>query len=92
MNISHSSFISSKGEKGWYTTTEDNEVIEFSKSVNSLMVESLDDTPLAIKIDNIDDVWYISGGVQEGLEGLRIRKITVLEKAGTKIKWKALTY
>lgn len=92
LNIAHSGFISSKGLRGWYTTVEDNEIIEFDKSVNSLIIETKDEKPLAIQIDNLDDIWHISGGTQEGLSGLRIKKMTVLEDAGTMIKWKALTY
>ena len=69
-----------------------NEFIEFKRPVNSLVVESRDNMPLKIQVNDMEDKWYVSGGTQEGLNGLRINKMTILEDAGAMIKWKALTY
>ena len=92
MNISHSGFIASKGIDGWYETIMEDEVIKFERPVNGFLVESLDSV-LAIKIDNNEDnIWYVSAGEKEGMEGLKIKQIQVLNPAGTQIRWKALTY
>lgn len=85
----HKGFLSSQGINGWYKTVEKDEVIKFDYPVNSLIIETLD-KPLTIKIDNLDDLWYIGADKQEGIEGLTIRQIQVLGDAGTEIKWKAL--
>lgn len=85
----HPGFMSSSGINGWYETVEEDEVIEFEYTVNSLIIESSDE-PLAIKINSIDDIWHLSADDKEGIEGLTIKKIQVLNPAGTRIRWKAL--
>lgn len=90
-NLVHSSFIASEGNNGWYTTVEDNEIIEFKYPLNSLLIEAKS-TELAIKTNNSPHIWYISANDKEGIEGLKITKIQVLNPMGTEIRWKGLTY
>ena len=87
----HGSFIASEGNEGWYTTIEDNEIIEFKYGINSLLIESKD-TSLAIKINNNENIWYINPDSKEGINGMRIHKIQVLKPSGTALRWKGLTY
>lgn len=89
--LQHTMYLGSEGENGWYELQEDNELISFDTSVNSLIVES-DEESLAIRLNDRDGVWYIDAGKSEGVEGIRVNNFRVLKPAGTKIRWKALGY
>ena len=89
--IQHTSFIASQGANGWYTTVEDNEIIKFENPLNGLIIET-DTDELAIKVDDFSDIWHIGANDKEGIEGLKIEKIQILNPTGVKIRWKGLTY
>lgn len=91
MKLQHTKFLASDGENGWYTLQEDNELIKFERSLNSLVIES-GETALQIVINDRDEIWHIDQGNKEGVEAIRIDSIRVLNGTGTKIRWKALGY
>lgn len=91
----HGGLISSNGASGWYQTEEEDEVIEFDYVVNSILVETLDDT-LTIQLNGDKDnkeyenLWVISANDKEGIDGLSIKKMMIHGAAGQTIRWKAL--
>jgi hypothetical protein len=94
--INQFKFIASGGVKGWYTTIVDNELIDFVNEeqvngVNSIIIHAGYDD-LAIKINGCEDLWYIDAWKKDGIDGLGIKTIQIMNPKGTKIKWKALGY
>lgn len=90
LGIVHSHFLASTGPSGWYTTTQDNEVIEFEKQINCIEIFSRPTVQLPIKFNNDESILYVEPDSMDGVYGLAIRRIIVLMPAGTEIKWRAL--
>ena len=90
----HKDFLASTGINGWYELVENNEIIEFDYPVNSILIESSDET-LGLRLNKRDNdwyknVWYIEAGAKEGIEGLTVSKMQIMNPSGTRIRWKAL--
>jgi len=94
----HSGFISSLpvskiGDANydpWYTTTSENEVINFIDSngnkanLNSLLIEA-ENTSLYIKID--DFILYVPVTESRSYDYEKIQSIQVMNALGTKFRW-----
>jgi hypothetical protein len=93
--VYHSGFLSSikyDNLSPWYTTTSNNQTIEFKDSngnqrqLNSLTIFS-DSTPLYIRILPSDYCIYIPPNSFISYDFQRVEKIQVMGNSGQKIRW-----
>ena len=76
----------------WYTTIENNQIIEFKdasgdkKQLNSLYIEA-ENTPLFIRILPSDYCIYSPANSSQGLNSQRIESMQVMNILGTKFRW-----
>lgn len=93
--IQHGGLISSKGANGWYHTTQADEIIEFEYPINSILVETLDDS-LEIQLNGNEDnktddnLWRINANDKEGINGVSLKTIMIHGDAGQVLRWKGL--
>ncbi len=82
--------------KEWYTTTEDNEVIEFKegtqqRQLNSLYLEA-ENTSLYIRILPHDYCIFIPANESRNYDFEKIESIQIMHNLGTKIRWSGQFY
>jgi len=96
----HSGFISSIKRDNltpWYTTLQDNEVIEFKESdgkqryLNALLIQA-ELTDLYIRILPSDYCIYIPAGTAKSYDFEKIGSIQIMNVAGAKLRWEGSYY
>lgn len=99
--IEHSTYVScdmfhTVDADGFYTTTQNNEVINFVASGQAYTLNTIrvfaGDVPLAIKFNNYLGTFRVSANSSDGLDKLKITSIQVLCPLGTKIRYDGLNY
>ena len=91
------SSIKSDNLTPYYTTTDNNQVIEFKtsdgvqRSVNALTIWT-NSTALYIQLGDSTDCIYIPANSSVSLDYLLIKKITVLANAGVNLRYIAMYY
>lgn len=99
-NLYHSGYISYckyDALAEWYTTTEDNEVIEFKETdgtqrqLNSLYIEA-EATDLYIRMIPSDYCIFVPANESRNYDFEKIQSIQIMNLAGTKLRWSGLFY
>lgn len=90
----HSHFVASEGntlaDQGFFSTTEENQVIEMPKGLNTIEIFA-DDTDVMVKFNNDESIMFIPAKLSDGVTGLPVQRIIVLGPAGQRVKWMGLT-
>jgi hypothetical protein len=99
-NLYHSGFISSikyDNLTPWYTTTSDNQVIEFKETdgqqrhLNSLFIET-EATALYIRILPTDYCLYVPANSSINYDFEDVKSIQIMNVAGVKLRWSGLHF
>lgn len=98
-NTMHTGYLSSikyDDLVAWYTTVEDNEIIEFKdgdtqKTLNSLLIEA-EATPLFIQLLPSEYCLYIPANSSRTYDFESIESIQVRNATGVKLRWSGMYY
>jgi len=99
-NILHGGFVSSvkfDNLTPFYTTTSENEIIEFKgcdgrdRNINALTIEA-GDKDLYIRIFPTDYCLFVASGQSKSIDFQSIRAIQVMGASGQKVRWSGQFY